>query len=394
MLAHFGHHLMTALPALLLPFIRSDTRLTGTELTYSQSAWVISAFSLAYGFGQIPGGWLADRIGRRAMIAVGIFGVALVGILVGLSHSYLVLLLLLVLMGILGGGYHPAATPWISASAGEKKQGRAIGFHFVGGGAGFFVAPFVGGAIAATLGWHASFIILAVPCAVFGLVFFFILRRQKDASQLRAVADSPQAGAAVSQNRWRPLIALIVMSLICGGMGSVMAFLSLYLVDQFNVSKETAVFVIAISSFAGIWAGPLGGHISDRIGRVPIIVFTSFIGGGLIFLLRWVPYGIGLFVLLFFSGINMYMGAPVSEAFIMGQTAARNRSLIYGMYYLAGQGGALFAPLMGHLIDITSFQTTAVISGISIMAITVICGPILWGARRMPSQVPDVSLQE
>jgi MFS family permease len=391
MLAHFGHHLMTALPALLLPFIRSDTSLTGTELTYSQSAWVISAFSLAYGFGQIPGGWLADRIGRRAMIAVGIFGVALVGILVGLSQSYLALLILLVVMGIVGGGYHPAATPWISASAGEKNQGRAIGFHFVGGGAGFFVAPFVGGAIAAALGWHASFIILAIPCAVFGLVFFFILRRQKDASQLRAVADSHQAGAVVSKNRWRPLIALIVMSLICGGMGSVMAFLSLYLVDQFNVSKETAVFVIAISSFAGVWAGPVGGHISDRIGRVPIIILTSLLGGGLILLFGWVPYGIGLFVLLFFSGINMYMGAPVSEAFIMGQTSARNRSLIYGLYYLAAQGGALFAPLMGYFIDKTSFQTAAMISGASIMVVTIICGSILWGTRHAPSQVQDVS---
>jgi MFS family permease len=289
------------------------------------------------------------------MIAVGIFGVALVGILVGFSQSYMLLLILLVLMGIVGGGYHPAATPWISASAGEKNQGRAIGFHFVGGGAGFFVAPFVAGAIAAAWGWHASFIILAIPCAVFGLVFFFILRRQKDASQLRAVADSHQAGAAVPKDRWRPLIALMVMSLIGGGMASVMAFLSLYLVDQFNVSKETAVFVIAISSFAGIWAGPVGGHISDRIGRVPIILLTSFIGGGLILLFGWVPYGIGLFVLLFFSGINMYMGAPVSEAFIMGQTSARHRSLIYGLYYLAAQGGALFAPLMGYFIDKTSF---------------------------------------
>jgi MFS family permease len=391
MLAHFGHHLMTALPVLLLPFIRSDTTLTGTELTYSQSAWVISAFSLAYGFGQIPGGWLADRIGRRAMIAVGIFGVALVGILVGFSQSYMLLLILLVLMGIVGGGYHPAATPWISASAGEKNQGRAIGFHFVGGGAGFFVAPFVAGAIAAAWGWHASFIILAIPCAVFGLVFFFILRRQKDASQLRAVADSHQAGAAVPKDRWRPLIALMVMSLIGGGMASVMAFLSLYLVDQFNVSKETAVFVIAISSFAGIWAGPVGGHISDRIGRVPIILLTSFIGGGLILLFGWVPYGIGLFVLLFFSGINMYMGAPVSEAFIMGQTSARHRSLIYGLYYLAAQGGALFAPLMGYFIDKTSFQTAAMISGASIMAVTIICGSILWSTRHAPSQVPDVS---
>jgi ACS family hexuronate transporter-like MFS transporter len=390
MLAHFGHHLVTALPVLLLPFIRSDTSLTGSELSYSQSAWIVFAFSLAYGFGQIPGGWLADRIGRRAMIAVGIFGVSLVGILVGLSHSYLMLLVLLAVMGIAGGGYHPAATPWISASAGERNQGRAIGFHFVGGGAGFFVAPFLAGAIAAVWGWQASFIVLAVPCAIFGLIFFFILRRQKEASQLRAVVDPHRAGAVVDKDRWRPLLALIVLSLVAGGMGSVMAFFSLYLVDQFGVSKEMAVFVIAISSFAGIWAGPVGGYISDRIGRVPIIIVTAFVGGGLLLLFGWVPYGFGLFVMLFFSGVNMYMGAPVSEAFIMGQTSARHRSLIYGLYYLAGQGGALFAPLMGHLIDNIGFKTTAMIAGISTMVVAIICGSLLWGARRTPSQVPDI----
>jgi fucose permease len=61
------------------------------------------------------------------------------------------------------------------------------------------------------------------------------------------------------------------------------------------------------------------------------------------------------------------------------------------MYYMAGQGGALFAPLMGHLIDNIGFPTTAMIAGSSIMAVTVICGSLLWGARHTPSQVPDVS---
>jgi MFS family permease len=136
-----------------LPFIRDDGSLSAGGLSNSQVAWVASAFSLAYGIGQLPGGWLADRIGRRAMIAIGVFGVAIIGILVGLSTTYLLLILLLVVMGIVGGGYHPAATPWISASVGEQNQGRAIGFHFVGGGAGFFVAPFIGGAIAAAWGW-------------------------------------------------------------------------------------------------------------------------------------------------------------------------------------------------------------------------------------------------
>jgi MFS family permease len=391
MLAHFGHHLMTALPGILLPFIRDDSGFSATRLSNSQVAWVASAFSLAYGLGQLPGGWLADRIGRRAMIAIGIFGVAVVGILVGLSTTYLMLILLLVLMGIVGGGYHPSATPWISASVGDKNQGRAIGFHFVGGGAGFFVAPFVGAAIAAAWGWHKAFFVLAIPCAVFGLIFFIILRRQKDSNQLKAVVGSHQAGAGVDRDRWRPLIALIALSFIGGAMGSVMVFMSLYLVDNFNVAKQTAVYAVAVSSFAGIWAGPLGGWISDRLGRLPIIIITSLIGGIIIFSVRWVPWGPGLLALLLFSGINMYLGAPVSEAFIMGQTSARHRSFIYGMYYLAGTGSTLFAPVMGWLIDTTSYQTTFMIAGASSILVTIICGSILLTSRREPSQVPDAA---
>ena len=60
MLAHFGHHLLTALPVPLLPMIRDDF-----GLDYTQSGLVITAFSLAYGIGQLPAGWLADRIGTR-----------------------------------------------------------------------------------------------------------------------------------------------------------------------------------------------------------------------------------------------------------------------------------------------------------------------------------------
>jgi MFS family permease len=382
---------MTALPGILLPFIRDDRTLNANGLTNSQVAWVASAFSLAYGFGQLPGGWLADRIGRRAMIAIGIFGVAIMGILVGLSTTYALLLVLLVIMGVVGGGYHPAATPWISASAGEKNQGRAIGFHFVGGGAGFFVAPFVGAAIAATWGWHKSFIILAIPCTVFGLIFFFVLRRQKDISNLKPVADSHHAGAAVQKDRWRSLISLIAMSFVSGALGSVMVFFSLYLVDNFHVAKETAVFVMAISSFAGLWAGPVGGWVSDRIGKLPIIILSSLVGGLITLVVRWIPYGPGLWALLLVSGINMYMGAPVSEAFIMGQTSARHRSLIYGVYYMAGTGSTLFAPLMGLLIDKTSYQTAFLISGVSMIAVVIICGSILWSDRTQVSKISDVS---
>jgi MFS family permease len=151
--AHFVHHLLPALIVPLLPFIRDNF-----SLDYTRSAMVVSAFTLSYGLSQIPAGWLADRIDRRMLIGIGICGVGLAGVLVGLSQTYTMLIVFLVLMGILGGGYHPSATPMVSALVESNKRGRTLGIHEIGGGTSFFVVPL----IAAAWGWRDSFIGLAI----------------------------------------------------------------------------------------------------------------------------------------------------------------------------------------------------------------------------------------
>ena len=155
-LAHFAHHLLTALPIPLLPMIRSDF-----SLDYTRSGFVMSAFTLSYGIGHLPAGWLADRAGARLVLTIGICGVALAGFFVGLSQTFLMMVLFLALMGVLGGGYHPAAPPMISASVEPQSQGRALGIHAIGGSASFFLSPLIAVLIASLWGWRGSFIGLA-----------------------------------------------------------------------------------------------------------------------------------------------------------------------------------------------------------------------------------------
>jgi MFS family permease len=121
-LAHFAHHMLAAQLAPLLPYFRNEF-----SLSYKQSALVYSAFSIANGVSQIPCGWLADRIGTRVLIAVGICGVALAGILVGISQTYFMLLVFLVLMGILGGRLSPRRYPHRLGAGGAGDTGPGAG---------------------------------------------------------------------------------------------------------------------------------------------------------------------------------------------------------------------------------------------------------------------------
>lgn len=376
MLAHFSHHVLSALATPLLPFIRSDF-----SLDYTQSGFVISAFTLSYGIGQLPGGWLADRVGPRILLTIGISGVALAGLLVGLSQTYLMMILFLVLMGLTGGGYHPAASPLISMSVEPKNRGQALGFHLIGGSASFFLTPLIGVAIASVWGWRGSFIGLAIPTIVFGIIFFILLgqragmerKNYTTADSLRKIPSFP--------DRLRRLVAFIILSTITLAIiRSVISFIPLFAVDHLGVSEETAAASIAIIYSAGFWASPLGGYLSDRLGRIPVILAVCFSAGPIIFLLNIAHYGVGFAAVLLCLGVILLMRGPASEAYIFGQTSERNRSTILGIYFFTGmESGGILTPVMGYLIDQFGFYLSFTLASATLVIVTITCSLFLRG---------------
>jgi YNFM family putative membrane transporter len=373
-LAHCGHHLLTALPVPLLPMIRGDF-----GLDYTQSGFVISAFMLSYGIGQLPAGFLADRIGPRMLMTTGILGVAMAGLLVGLSHTYLMMIVFLVLMGLLAGGYHPAAPPLISASVKPENLGRALGLHMIGGGASFFLAPIMAAWIAATWGWRGPFISLAVPAAVVGIVLYVILGRRGLARKSQPKATPSQEEKAPDQGRASSLAYFIFLSTFTHAvLFSTTSFIPLFLVDHFLVSKATAGAVIAIIYSAGLWVGPIGGYLSDRLGRVPVVLTVCFVTGPLIYLLNLAPYRWGIVALLLLMGITIYVRMPVAEAYIVGRTSERHRSTVLGIYFFGNmEGSGVFAPIMGYLIDHLGSSATFTIAGAAVVAVALVYSVLL-----------------
>jgi len=377
-LAHFAHHLVTALPVPLLPLIRDDF-----ALDYTQSGLVLSAFTLSYGVSQLLGGWLADRIGPRILIAIGICGVALGGLLVGLSQTYVMMIAFLVLMGLLGGGYHPASPPLVSALVEPKNRGRALGFHLIGGSASFFLAPLIAAAIALVWGWRGSFITLAVPTFVFGIVFYILLGRLADTKQGQDKTISSHNQTPPAVRRLRQLVPFIILSTFTGAVTlATISFIPLFVVDHFGIGREVAAALIAVIYFAGLWASPLGGHLSDRLGRVPVLLTVCFMAGPVIYLLNLVPYGLGFGAILLIIGMVLYIPQPASEAYIVGQVSERHRSSILGIYYFSAIGGTgVLTPVIGYLIDHFGFYLTFTFTGAVLVTVTLVCSIFLWRSR-------------
>ncbi len=369
-MAHFAHHLLTALPIPLLPMIRSEF-----ALNYTQSGLLISAFSLSYGIAQLPAGWLGDRIGRRILITIGIGGVALAGLMIGFSQTYIMMVVFLALMGIMGGGYHPSCPPMISASVEPKNQGKALGIHMIGGSASFFLAPLIAAAIATTWGWRGPFIGLAVPTIMLGIVFYILIGRQAVTKVTDPRINDRHDYVPSTSGRKRRLASFIFLSTFTAAViFSTVSFISLFLVDHFGIGEGTAAALMALIYSTGLWAGPLGGYLSDRFGSVPVMLAVGFITGPIIYLLNLMPYGWGIYALLVIIGMTVYVRMPASESYIINQTSERNRSTILGIYYFgAMEGGGVLTPILGFLIDRFGFYTSFTIAGAVIVAVTLLC---------------------
>jgi YNFM family putative membrane transporter len=368
---------MSALPQPLLPLIQKEF-----NLSYTRSALVQSSFSWTYGVAQIPAGFIADRVGTRILLVIGISGVAVAGILVGLSQTYVIMLVLLVVMGIVGGGYHPAAAPMVSAAVPLENRGQALGFHEMGASASFLVTPLVAAAIASFWGWRGAFITLGIPTFIIGLFLFRATRKSKVVTEVEKQGVGSN-GETLSKNRRFRLVVFLLLSVLTGGLvSSVYAFITLYAVDEMGASTVGAASLLSLQSFAGVLISPVAGYLSDRFGRVPIIIATSFLGAFVVYMLNWAPYYWGVAALMVLLGIATYGRMPVSEAFIISHTTLRNRSLVYGIYYSSmTEAGAVFAPIMGYLIDNFGFNKCFNWATIAIVSITLVCGFLLRGSR-------------
>lgn len=386
--------MVAALVTPLLPFIRDSF-----SLDYTRAGILVSAFNLAYGLSQLPGGWLGDRAGYCKLVVLGISGVALSGLLVGFSSTFIMMAVLLVLMGVFGGGYHPSASSLVSASVEEKFRGRALGIHQLGGTASFFLAPLVSVGIANIFGWRGSFLILSVPIFTFGIILFLLLRSW---GYNKAGARHISPGKSKTDNRpsrpyrltglhrfpglLRLFPVIILNSAVQMFLFSTLSFIPFYVVDTYGGSKQAAAALLSLAHFAGFWAGPSGGYLSDRMGKIPIMIIIGVIAGPLILLLNHISMGWSIYLMLFLIGMAAYMSMPVTEAYLIGHAPEQNRSTLLGVYYFVARTGmGLTAPAIGYTIDRWGFRPAFTLFGSTLIFIVIACAAAIF-IKRSPER--------
>ena len=388
--AHFGHHITGAMLRPLTPMIRTDL-----GLSYTQIGWMMSAFAITNGISQLPAGWMADKFGTRFIILMSITGVAIAGFFIGFSNSFIMLVALLILTGLLGGGYHPAAATALSASIPVEYRGRSLGVHFIGGSSTFWVIPLMAAPIASRLGWRAPYLIFAAPTIILGIAIYILVGRYLKAQQAKEPDDTKGADTTESDNaiNWGRLIPFLALTVLTGTlMQSSTAYLAVYAVDSLGVSEATAAMLMAVRPFIAALAAPLGGSIADRFGPLKVMVTISFLASPLIFALGWAPNVIVLTMIMVCTGLVATARMPTSESYIFANSPENRRATLLGIYYFSGTGvSGVLTPLIGGFADRVGFRMTFVYTGLIMAAVALVCSFLIWRNRARKPDTPAIS---
>lgn len=308
---------------------------------------------------QYPGGWIADRFGRRRALLF-FLGLACAGYIVyllGPSWPFAFLGLALVM------GWQSMASPAIFAVIGDSlpKEKRAMGFTIqsILKRLPVVIAPIIGGVIIASRGVvsgvHIGLIITLALAALTALIirFISIARLPHQPASIFGVWNSFQAGLK------RLLISDIFIR-TCEGMADVLIIL--YVTNVLHISVARFAVLVAIQAVTTLVIYLPAAKAADRVGRRPFIIAT-FSAFALYPLAIVSAHDFAGLVIAFIIGGLREIGEPARKAMIVDLAEPQLRARSVGLYYLLRSLAITPAAAIGGLLWKFTPQTPFVLAG-------------------------------
>ncbi|GAA2124822.1 MFS transporter [Arthrobacter humicola] len=357
--------------------------------------------------GGIIFGHFGDRLGRKNMLIISMLVMGIASTLIGLvpgaavagAWGAVMLVFLRVCQGIAVGGEWGGAALMALEHSESGKRGFAASFVNAGAPTGAVLGTLVMGAFAAlpndqflAWGWRVPFLLSFVLLGVGMFVrlkvtespIFKAALEQEQAERAKAETAPGTVPGGAPVRREIPLLQVLrrpktlIFTMLAGAAGFalqvVLATFSVTYAVSKGADRQGVLYAFAAASFVSIAFVIMGGRLSDKLGRRPVMI-----GGLVLFILYLTPMfqllssnNIGLIFVAFAIGLMIHstlfgpLAAFVSEQF---GTTSRYTGASLG-YQLATLLGAGFTPgIVAQIFKDSGQNTAAVVWYLAIMSV-------------------------
>ena len=373
--AHLMSHIyQLALPP-LFPLLARDF-----EVSYTALGLLVSVFSVAAVLGQVPMGFVVDRIGGGKVLIGGLLVQAAAIAAIAAVPSYSILLLVVAVAGLAHSVYHPADYAILSRVVPEKRLGRAYTFHSFSGNIGTAVAPMAMVGLAAFWDWRGACLLIGLAGIAVALVLvpFGGLLRGEEAENRGATPVTTGSDAGTSLRAGMALL-LSVPILLCflffvilnTAFVGVRVFAPSALVEMYAVPLATANGALTgfiVGAAIGVLAG---GVLADRFGARSVTAVIGLIGAGvLLIVLGQVSLPVAFIVgLLTLAGFLRGIVQGTRDLMVYAATPAGAHGKVFAFVSTGGHVGTAIMPLVfGWILDAGEPRLTFLIAGVLALA--------------------------
>jgi MFS family permease len=359
----------------LFPVIADDWDTTVAAVTL-----LPTTFALAYGSGQLFWGLMADRLGRRRVLAGGLAAAGLLAGAMAAVGSLQVALVLAAIQGFVSSSFSPGALAYLVERIAPAR--RAVGVSLLT--TAFFVAgaaaQVVSQLIESLAGWRAVFVVFAVLLVLLAATAWRVV-------EAGSVAERTDVRAALATLpgvlRDGPLLGLMIASVAI--LGTFVAFYAgLQIMGPAGLRGDPeALLLLRVAGLPALLLTPL---LTIRLagtdpGRRAVLAFL--LAAAALTVLAAVGdsvVAIGVLMLVFVAAIS---NTSPALAQVIGRRGISTGATVMGLWGVFVFVGASAGPQLARLLEPAGFEVLALTLAVATVAAAALVAPSSpWSAWR------------
>ncbi len=347
----------------------------------------------------VPGGFIADRIGRKPLLVVTAILTPVFLAATGLVTSAPLLLTVALFQGIVSSGYWVTNLPLLIESTTERQRVGVLALNsflllgigslgnLLGGAIPEFVAGMLHVSAASPVPLRWGVLSAALVTLTFGIPLWFLHEPKREVRAAAPVHETAEQKVQRVKQERLPIglfaKLLIPDLLFTMGEGAVVALIQLYFVLRFHLLPGPLGVIFTISGLAGGIFSLTAPLFVNRWSKLRIFTTVMYLSAPLMILVGFAP---NIYLAIAGEYTRSFMRTliePVYAAFVMERVTDRHRATLSGFYGLTWSIGFSIGPTIAGWLQTNVSLSTAFVFGASCLVVS--ASLLLWFFGRSKS---------
>ncbi len=366
----------------LLPLYARDFGASGVQLGFLTASFAATRIITTF-----PGGWLADRVGRKTPVTAGLLIYSIVMTLYGFSRDVNQLIFLRALQGSASGIVWPVISAMVADITLPEDRGKAMGLYSSMWFLGMVVGPGLGGLLADMFAEAVPFFFCGASAFLSMMLVTFTVGEtfrngvdvEKSQIELRHraesnLATSGNAGFLGDMTSYpRIFLGLCIVGLIVSFSSSLMQpVLSVFAEEELGVSNAGVGVLFSVMGAMTLIANLPVGSVADRMGRKLTFIFGMIVTAVSAILITVSGSFWPLLLVMMLRGVGRGASNPQITAMFSSLAPASRRGKSMGIFNSFRNVGLVLGSTVGGFLYEAAFSELPFISCAAVSLIGVL----------------------